>query len=52
VAAKEKKITRLTEIQVRLGRQNQRLRFDAFHGSAEVSVVGLLLRDVAGLPRV
>jgi hypothetical protein len=48
----KKRKAKLTEVQIRLGRQHQRLRFDAFHGSAEVPVVGFLLRDVAGLPCV
>jgi len=42
----------LTKVQIGLARQHQRLRFDAFHGGAEVPIVGFLLRDVAGLPGV
>jgi hypothetical protein len=39
----KKRKAKLTKVQIRLGRQHQRLRFDAFHGSAEVPVVGFLL---------
>lgn len=43
---------KLTKVQIRLGRHHQRFRFDASHCGAEISVVGFLLRDVAGLPCV